>query len=473
MVNDVPNDVAKRTIQYANFNVIVSNNKLMKNFLLMLAMALVTIKSYAYDLEIDGIFYNLDYDANTAEVTFQQKEQATYSGDVVIPASITFHGIEYPVTSIGHSAFGYSTHLTSVSIPNSVTTIDYAAFYSCTRLTSVSIPNSVTSIGGMAFYYCLSLTSVTIPSSVTSICGSVFAYCVSLTSVTIPNSVTSIGSDAFYRCRSLTSLTIPNSVTSIGGNAFRECSNLASLTIPNSVTSIGSTPFYSCSGLTSIEVDGGNEYYCSEDNVLFNKDKSELLFCVSTKTGDYVVPNSVKRIGSYAFFDCSGLTSVTIPNSVTSIGDLAFWWCTGLTTMTIPNSVTSIGICAFDYCIGLTSVTIGSSVTSIDEEAFWSCYDLNEVICLAEEVPATGSDAFKDVDVASATLMVPLASVEKYKAADQWKEFGTIIGIDVVGISSLSMDNSTNDIIYDVRGNKLTQPQKGVNIINGRKALVR
>lgn len=112
-------------------------------------------------------------------------------------------------------------------------------------------------------------------------------------------------------------------------------------------------------------------------------------------------------------------------------------------------------------------------MTSIDEEAFWSCYDLNEVICLAEEVPTTGSDAFKDVDVASATLMVPVTAVEKYKTADQWKEFGTIIGIDVVGISSLSMDNSTNDIIYDVRGNKLAQPHKGVNIINGKKILIK
>ena len=124
---------------------------------------------------------------------------------------------------IGAYAFDYSESLVSVTIPNSVTSIGEGAFDRCGRLVSVTIPNSVTEIGNYAFRYCSSLTSVNIPNSVTSISSSAFRYCSSLTSVNIPNSVTSIGERAFSDCSSLTSVTIPNSVTSIGAYAFNNC----------------------------------------------------------------------------------------------------------------------------------------------------------------------------------------------------------------------------------------------------------
>ncbi len=98
-------------------------------------------------------------------------------------------------------------------------------------------------------------------------------------------------------------------------------------------------------------------------------------------TGSVVIPESVTydgttysvtSIGYYAFYDCSGLTSIVIPSSVTSIGNYAFYKCTGLTSITIPNSVTSIGSYAFYYCSGLTSIEIPNSVTSIGNAAFYN-----------------------------------------------------------------------------------------------------
>ncbi len=117
-----------------------------------------------------------------------------------IPATVSYNGTTYNVTSIGDFAFISCSSLTSVTIPNSVTTIGDYAFSDCSSLTSVTIPNSATTIGAGAFLGCSSLTSITIPNSVTSIGFAAFSGCSSLTSVTIPNSVTSIGIGAFWNC---------------------------------------------------------------------------------------------------------------------------------------------------------------------------------------------------------------------------------------------------------------------------------
>ena len=169
----------------------------MKKCYLLFLLALLPLMTNAA-VEIDGIYYYLTSgETNTASV---ESNPNKYSGDVVIPATVTYNDTPYSVTSIG-----------------------YAAFRDCSGLTSVTIGNSVTSIGDDAFRYCSGLTSVTIPNSVTSIGGYAFEYCSGLTSVTIPNSVTSIGDWAFGGCTGLTSVNIPNSVTSIGEGAFSYC----------------------------------------------------------------------------------------------------------------------------------------------------------------------------------------------------------------------------------------------------------
>ena len=352
-----------------------------------------SISSSAYDVEVDGIYY--DISETTATVTYGDNE---YSGDIVIPESITYENSKFSVTSIGDWAFYGCSGLTSVTIPNSVTSIGEYTFFGCSGLTSVTIPNSVTSIGDYAFYDCCSLTSIT-----------------------IPNSVTSIGDGAFSGCSGLTSITIPNSVTSIGELAFDECSGLTSITIPNSVTSIGDYVLNCCDGI--------------KNTIIVN---DMFVYLPKTYTGHYSIPENITKIIGGAFSECSGLTSVTIPNSVTSIGGHAFYYCSGLTSVTIPNSVTSIGDWAFSVCSGLTSVTIPNSVTSIGDWAFDSCDNLKNVYCYSEEVPSTNVWIFNGTYIENATLHVPASAIEAYKTTAPWSGFGTIKAIEeTVGIESV------------------------------------
>ena len=305
------------------------------------------------------------------------------------------------VTSIGSYAFFGCRGLMSITIPDGVTSIGDEAFRGCSGLTSVIIGNGVTSIGHFAFYDCSGLTSIAIPDGVTSIGSYAFSGCSGLTSITIPNSVTLIGNYAFYNCSGLTSVIIGNGVTSMGNSAFRGCSGLTSITIPDSVTSIGNSAFYGCSRLESITLPFVGADLNGTENThfgyIFGTYSSSINGDVPSSLKTVIISNdsSVTSIGYQAFYNCSGLTSITIPDSVTTIGYQAFYNCSGLTSITIPDGVTSIGDLAFYHCSGLTSITIPDGVTSIGNSAFRGCSGLTSVI-IGNGVTSIGKYAFLD-----------------------------------------------------------------------------
>ncbi len=389
------------------------------------------------------------------------------------------------------SYFSYSqASLKTLVLGGYVTTIDYNAFSGCSGLTSVSIGNSVTTIGRNAFSGCSGLTSVTIPNSVTTIGRAAFYGCSGLTSVTIGNSVTTIGNEAFRECSSLTSVTIPNSVTGIGGAAFYGCAGLKSVSIGNSVTTIYNHVFSCCSSLESIVVDGGNTNYDSRDNcnAIIETATNTLLYGCKNTT----IPYTVTRIGAYAFFKCSGLTSVTIPNWVYSIGNSAFGGCSSLESIVvdggntnydsrdncnaiietatntlingckntaIPNSVTSIGEDAFYNCSGLTSVTIPNSVTSIGGYAFCNCSSLTEIFSKIVDVSEVSLDSSVFSGVPTyCVLYVPIGTSSAYKQADQWKDFNyiqeAIIGKSAT-VGDLNVDNVVDGTDLNIMTNQL------------------
>ena len=371
---------------------------------------------------INGIWYNLDSSAKTAEVTSNPDNQFKYTGDVVIPESVSYENVNYSVTSIG-----------------------WGAFFGSSSLTSISIPNSVSGIGSEAFAFCEGLTSVKI--------FDVAAWCI----INFANSASNplrYAQHLFINGEEVKDLIIPNGVTSIGDYAFSGCLGLTSVTIPNSTMSIGASAFNNCPGLTSVHI-SDLEAWCKISFPAYNSNPlfyAHHLYLNGEEIKDLVIPNSITNIGNYAFRECSALTSISIPNGVASIGDQAFYNCSALTSVTIPNSMTSIGVGAFAYC-GLTSVTIPNGVTSIREHAFEKCFhltsvsigsgikdisdsafasclQLKDVYCHAISVPNTGTEAFKNSPQGKATLHVPAESVDAYKATEPWKNFGSFEGID-------------------------------------------
>ena len=384
-------------------------------FTLFMLAILMPATASAYDIEVNGIYYNVN--GNQATVTYQTTSYNSYRGDVTIPETINFSGTEYRVTSIGDRAFYNCNNLTKITIPNSITSIGTSAFYRCYALTSVDIPNSVINIGNSAFSGCNTMTSLTIGNSVSTIGESAFSSCSSLTNILIPNSVTIVGNSAFSYCSSITDIEFPNSVTSIGSSVCSNCSSLKCVTIGESVTQIGRSAFEYCGSLKTLYFNAINcqdfKYtenvfpagtYCNLNTIIFGNKVTKIpaYFTYSyytsgvhymTNLKNLIISNSVLEIGNYAFYGCSGLTNVNLGNSVRVIGEYAFSLCKGLTSLIIDNSVTTIGKSAFQSCSELLSVIIGNSVTSIGSNAFYYCSKLTNVT-IGNSVTSIGSNAF-------------------------------------------------------------------------------
>ena len=217
---------------------------------------------------------------------------------------------------------------------------------------------------------------------------------------------------AFSTCTSLTSIVIPHSVVSIGDGAFSGCLLLEYISISKSIICLNGNPFSDWNG--KLECLSPNFIYA--DDVLFNKDKSEIVSFRNQKIESYIIPNSVTSIGDDAFFGCRSLSNIVIPDSVTSIGDGAFFGCSSLSnivipdsvisvgdwtfcgcrslsSMVIPDGVSSIGVCTFSYCRSLSSIVIPDSVSSIGICAFMDCCFLSNIV-LPNNVTSIGNGAF-------------------------------------------------------------------------------
>ena len=129
--------------------------------------------------------------------------------------------------------------------------------------------------------------------------------------------------------------------------------------------------------------------------------------------------------------------------------------------------MTRIGNEAFGNCRSLASIVIPNSTKKIGRYAFNCCFSLTNVYCYAEEVPVTDSHVFNDINSENATLHVPANSIETYKNAEQWRNFGNIVALtDPSGIESTTASQQPTIVErYTIDGKRINQPQRGLNII--------
>ena len=290
------------------------------------------------------------------------------------------------------------------------------------------------------------VTSVTIPNTVSmygkeySVVGigeNAFANCTSLASINIPNSITTISDYAFYNCSALTELTVPGSVTGIGKEALYGCKSLTTLHIMEGLDSIGQYAFWQCYALKDIYVSPDNPKFCSEDGILYNKDKTALLKHAPARPNTtFTVPASVTRIHECAFEDCKSLTSVILPQNLTYIGcrafsycqalaeinipvnlqeidDEAFGNCRSLTSLILPESLNKIGNRAFTNCSNLHSVQLPANLTRIENSTFSNCVSLTG-INFPETISFIGGNAFASCSLTQVTLPSQIETIEEY-----------------------------------------------------------
>ena len=329
----------------------------MKQLSVLFVALCCTILAYA-QVNIDGLYYNLDNTQLTAEVTYPA-EGETYSGNIVIPASVTHDAKTYTVTAI------------------------YGAFEYLDALLTVSIPATVTSISDYDFEWCQALTAINVAAdnaNYSSADGVLF------------NKDKTILMD--YPCGKTGAYSIPSVTTTLSDEAFCGSTGLTSVSIPASLTTMGWGNFTYCTALMAINVAAENSVYSSLDGVLFSKDKTSLLVYPGGKTGAYSIPNGTTSIGNNAFCGNSGLTTISFPASIKKIADWAFSGSEALTSVVVPEWIDSIGEGAFDQCKALASLTLNNGVRFIGELAFSECSVLPEINVPAS-VDSIGHSAFR------------------------------------------------------------------------------
>ena len=404
------------------------------------------------------------------------------------------------IIKVENSAFGDDNLLKEVTIPEGCTEIDQA-FTFCENLETVNLPSSLVKFASNNFSYCPNLKAINVDSNNqtfksvdgvlyskdgktlirfannnckqyniidgTVVIGEHAFYCSNVEGVTIPISVVTIGKSSFYSSEYLSEIVLPNSVTEVGSSAFNGCSNLTDVTlseqmslindytftfctslkrlyIPKGISTISSTAFNYCSSLLFFEVNESNPKLCSDDGVVYSKDKKTLVRCpIALYSSNFKLQDGVEMIGDFAFMGCTNIEKFTLPMSVSTIGQhafessslsniqlsenvqfagyQAFSSCDSLKTVVIPSSLKEIAQSLFIFDDALSFVKIHADVEKIGGSAFRFCDNLSIIECAIKNIEdvEVGNWAFDGIPD-DCTWYIPMGTEEKYKACNWW-----------------------------------------------------
>jgi len=384
-----------------------------------------TLSIFAYDFEVDGICYNVvSLQDLTAEIA--KPTNYKYSGDFVIPSSVTYSNRQFSVVGIGE--FAFNKRITSIIIPNSVIYIGRYAFSGCSSLSKIDIPNSVTDIIQGAFSGCSSLREIDIPNSVTDIGSHTFSNCSSLSKIDIPNSVTDIGEHTFENCSILSDVKLSDKLKIINFNIFEGCNNLSSITIPGLVEEITGIEFIKLPLKELVFLEG-------PDPITFNSVIRYIPIerLIIGRNVDFKY-DYYKLKTPFRFFD--NLKEIEVKDNVTDIrclnkdGGNDYWRYEIISSSTLEK------------------IKFGSGLTSLLKLS--KCENLKTII-LTSTTPQDIS-AFTNAQYMNVNVIVPKGSLGSYMQHDIWKNFWNITegdvtsGIDDVVVSENEISVKTVNI---------------------------
>lgn len=365
----------------------------LKTLAAIVACLALALPASAYSFMKDGIYYSVN--GTSASVTYKDANYNSYSGTVIIPATVTNGGTTYDVRAIGPSAF-----------------------QNCSNLRRVVIPSSVEYLMNYAFQNCTGLTNITIPATVFTIYNHVFEGCTGLKSVICLN---------------------PNARPCNANNFSTTTYSRAKLIVPQGSLSAYQSATDAWGSFGSIE-----EMTCDfvEDAIFYNildgntVEVANIVRNTESYSGDIVIPQTITHdgttytvtaVGDGAFYYGHQLYTLELPSTVNSIGNYAFYECINLESVNIPEGVQYLNYCSFAHCRALSDITIPSSVTWIAQNCFYGCTTLSSIRCKATTPPmCVDSSCFPSEAYSNATLYVPVGSLSTYQSTSVWQNFTNI-----------------------------------------------
>lgn len=427
----------------------------------------------------------------------------TISNDAFSGCTALGPTLEFPAScrSLGASTFKGCTGITKLVFNGSTAganNTSWPSFVNCSNITEVVFNEGVTGVGDYLLIGRNSITSVALPSTLTSVGISSFYNCTNVFAdgLVLPNGVETIGKNAFYGNTALTEITVPKSVTSIGSRAFYVSNatetvlhtrntvakgynwtgDKRTVTIPpqqyvlntagDLIGTLDDTGKLSITG-TGTNLDKCLSTVLGDDaseltSLSFDTDTIEVIrsnWCYNEDsvfpelTGNLVLPDKLKKIGSFAFRDCSGFTgNLVLPDKLKEIGSFAFMNCSGFTgNLVLPNNLVTIGINAFEDCSGFTgNLVIPDSVTEIGYCAFYYCYGFDGTLTLGNHLQIIGSFAFGN-DNFTGDLIIPdsvttIGELAFYSCSGL-KDITIGIGVTTIGLNAFKALNKTDTVL--------------------------
>ena len=377
--------------------------------------------------------------------------------------------------TMGNGIVADCTALTEAHLPEGITVLPECTFSGCTALVEPNLESlPLTEIKAYALCDCSAITSLKLPSTLTTVGDGALAGMSSLTELVLPQTVKSVGHLAFRHCTALETIELPEALTTTGVSPFYGCTSLLGVTLPANITGVENNyMFDNCPALEKILVNTSNTKYNSKDGVLYLTSNGKLIAYPAGLSHSVrpTLPNVTEPLAPGALLYCELDAEMTLPRLTTIVPREAFANTSGMKSLRTEDnpSLKTIEDFAFHKSKDLNYLNISSRVSAVGHAAFQRT-NLENIYLRSTTPPTMDASGFDESTYASALLHVPTNRIATYQSAAGWGRFAHFDDDGLTAIDEVQRDG-TPAVYYNLQGMRVTKPQKGIYIVNGRKTM--